>query len=151
MDTFWVYTLVTVLLWGILPIAQVVYSRSFHAATLAAIFFAMCIAVSPLVYAAFSGVIFAEIGSVAQQQPIVLAATVFGVLVTVASTYTYTRALQVCGDRAAIVVVATCAYPIVTALLMAWIFNDRISPLMWLGIVTIVVGCVLVGIPSSRK
>jgi drug/metabolite transporter (DMT)-like permease len=149
MDAFWVYIVATVILWGILPVVQVMYARALHISTMAAIFFFLCIAVAPLVYVSFRHIMFDEIKVLSKTKPHVLWLALLGVIITIGSTFTYMRALQASGNKAAIVVVATCAYPLVTAVLMSWLFNDVITPTTWIGILLIIAGCVMVSLPSN--
>ena len=140
----WFYVALTIVLWGLLPVVQVFYSRSLSLAMISALFFAVCIALAPVVYATHGSMILAEGRGLLTGGGAVVWAALAGVAITIASTMTYLRALQLSGSHASIVVTATCAYPILTALLMSALFNDAITPRMWLGIFLIVAGCVAV-------
>ena len=142
----WFYVVLTIALWGTLPVVQVFYSRSMSLAMISAIFFAVCITLAPVVCLTHGGAILAE-GRALMAGGAIVWAALAGVAITIASTMTYLRALQLSGSNASVVVTVTCAYPILTALLMSALFNDAITPRVWLGIGLIVAGCVAVAKP----
>lgn len=147
----WIYVALTTVMWAVLPVVQVAYSKSMSIGAISAVFFALCIVAAPVVYLAQGPQIMSEIRGLLAPggQGSLLAFAVVGVVITIGSTLTYLRALQLSGDRTAVVIIATCAYPVLTTALMAWIFNDTITMTMWIGVILIVLGCAALAVPSK--
>lgn len=148
--SFWIYLILTIILWGILPVFQVIYTKHVSLATILASMFILCVLMVPGFIKWYWSIFKSDLVKLASEKRFVAILVLVGAAITIASTMTYYKALQLGKDRSVIVVVATCIYPMITALLLSYIMNDTITPLMWIGIAFIVTGSTLLAWPKKH-
>jgi drug/metabolite transporter (DMT)-like permease len=153
------------LLWGIVPLAEVRYMTGVSLITVAALFLGLAVLVSPFAYLLYRRTLHEELPTLLTHNRHVVVYGTIGIVLSLAATAAYLQVLKLGGgeggkggnggnggkgakgggSNTAIVVAATCVYPVVTAVLMWSFYGHAISWLAWLGISLVVLGLMLLG------
>lgn len=137
-------------LWGVVPLAEMKYLDGVSIVTVAALFTGILLVIAPVVYVMCRQTLHIELPTLLTHNRHVVLYGTIGLALSLLATRMYLQGMKLCGERNTQAVVAiTCAYPVVTAILL-WIVHDhRLNLRVCCGLATIVAGCVLLAYPSK--
>lgn len=132
------------ILWGINPLLEIKYLDGVHIQTVAILFFTLIIIFLPAAIYYYRELLMREIPLIFTKRQDILYYGFFGMGVSLAAMLVYLLALQIAGSRAYFVVAGTAIYPLITAVLLYFIYKHEITPKAWLGIILIIIGGILI-------
>jgi drug/metabolite transporter (DMT)-like permease len=138
-----------VVLWGIVPLAEVRYMSGVSLVTVAALFLGLALVASPFLYLAARRTLHAELPTLLTHNKHVVVYGSVGLALSLGATAAYLQVLKTSGKNTAAVVAATCIYPAVTALIMWFLYGHRITWTGWLGIAFVIGGLILLTLGSA--
>lgn len=136
-------------LWGIVPLTEMRYMDGVSVVTIAALFGIIVFIIAPFTYLANYRTLHVELPTLLTHNRHVMIYGTLGVFISLAASALYLHGIKLCGERNTNAVVAiTCAYPVVTALLLWLVYGHALDIRGWCGLTLLVAGCVLIGARS---
>jgi drug/metabolite transporter (DMT)-like permease len=132
--------IIATILWGINPLLEIKYLDGVHISTVSILFFTTLIIVLPGAIYYYRDILIREIPMIFSTRKDILYYGFFGMGVSLMAMVIYLLALQVSGSQAYVVVAGTAIYPLITAVLLHFIYKHEITPKAWLGIALIIIG-----------
>lgn len=137
-------------LWGIVPLTEMRYTDGVSVVTIAALFGIVIVIIAPFAYLAYRRTLHAELPTLLTHNRHVMIYGTIGMFLSLVASALYLQGIKMCGERNTNAVVAiTCAYPVVTALLLWLIYGHSLDVRAWCGLTLLVAGCALIGARSK--
>jgi uncharacterized membrane protein len=147
----WLGIVLSTCLWGIAPLFEKIYTKHVSLETIAALFFIINIAIAPIVFLFCRKTILKEVPMLFKDKKNILIYSLLGMACGMTATFSYLWALKTSNDRAYLVVALTCVYPLVTALLLSYLFAESLDKFAWLGIFFIVLGVIFLTAKHAKQ
>lgn len=144
--------LIATALYGIAPLAEMRYMHGVSVVTVAALFFVLVLLTVPFIYLICRRTLHEEMPTLLDSNRHVLIYGAIGLVLSALAAGLYLHGMKMCNDDDTYAVVAiTCAYPVITAVLLWAVYGHTLDIRAWLGLAAIMVGCILISTSARGR
>lgn len=144
----WLGIILSTAMWGVAPIFEKIYTKHISMITIAFMFSLFIAILSPVFWIICRKTIKNEVPLLFGKNKVVLWYCILGIACGLIATLSYIWAIKLSNDhnKTYLVVALTCIYPLITALLLWFLYNEHLSFFAWVGIALIVIGVMLLSL-----
>lgn len=143
----WTESLIATTMWGVSPIFEKQFAQHVSIETIGVMFILFILMTGPFLLYATRRTWVPEISVLFSAKRAVLFHALATCIVSIIAWTSYILAMQRSDNQTYLVVMLTCTYPLITALLLMIFFHERIGKREWLAIVLIIFGLALLSYP----
>jgi drug/metabolite transporter (DMT)-like permease len=146
----WLQALLATIMWGVAPMFERVYTKNVSLCTIGLVFAILILLCAPILLFFTRKTWMKEAPTLLTTNRHVISYGIGAFIVSVIAFSAYLAAIQHSNERTYVVVAVTCAYPLITALLLAFM-KYNISPWDWIAIILIVVGIIILSLGAMKS